>query len=45
MKYIALALLATLTLVLSGCGTIGGTLSGMGSDMKIAGEWCSDLGK
>lgn len=45
MKYIVLALLATLTLALSGCGTIGGTLSGMGSDMKIAGEWCSDLGK
>lgn len=29
---------------LMGCGTIGGTLSGIGSDFSCAGEWCADLG-
>ena len=42
-----LLLLIILTIVvphLTSCGTIGGTLSGIGSDLSCAGEWCTDLG-
>lgn len=28
-----------LALMLSACGTVGGTLSGMGTDIGRAGEW------
>jgi predicted small secreted protein len=44
-KYILLVLLLGAILTLTGCGTIGGTLSGVGSDLKIAGDWCKELGQ
>lgn len=28
-----------LTIMLTACGTVGGTVSGMGSDLTKAGEW------
>jgi len=31
--------IAILALYLTGCGTIGGTVSGAGSDLTKAGEW------
>lgn len=31
--------LGILVLVLSGCGTIGGAVSGAGQDLSKAGEW------
>lgn len=36
MKPIVVLILAT---VLTACGTVGGTVSGMGSDLTKAGEW------
>jgi predicted small secreted protein len=36
MKYVVLLFVSA---VLSGCGTIGGTVSGAGEDLKKAGEW------
>jgi len=48
MKHLLLILLVTfvvfITTYLTGCGTIGGTLTGAGSDFSCAGEWCADLG-
>lgn len=32
-------LVCFLTLTLVGCGTVGGTVSGAGSDLQRAGEW------
>lgn len=31
-----------LVLFLSGCGTLGGAVSGMGKDLSKAGEWISN---
>jgi len=31
--------IATLFLALTGCGTVGGAVSGAGSDLTKAGEW------
>lgn len=28
-----------ITIMVTACGTVGGTLSGMGSDMQRAGDW------
>lgn len=39
MKNLASALLV---LALTGCGTVGGTMSGMGKDLLKAGEWISN---
>lgn len=36
MKYIAILLVTT---ILSGCGTLGGAVSGAGEDLQRAGEW------
>lgn len=36
MKYIVILLVST---VLSGCGTLGGAVSGAGEDLQRAGEW------
>ena len=36
MKYMLLLFVAT---ILVGCGTIGGAVSGAGSDLTKAGEW------
>ena len=38
------AAMVIVTINLTSCGTIGGTLSGIGSDLSCAGEWCTDLG-
>ncbi len=38
------AVIVIITTHLTGCGTIGGALSGIGSDFTCAGEWCADLG-
>lgn len=32
-------IVASVIMVLTGCGTVGGTVSGMGSDLSKAGEW------
>lgn len=32
-------LIISITIALSACGTVGGTVSGMGSDLTKAGEW------
>lgn len=32
-------LIVFITIALSACGTVGGTVSGMGSDLTKAGEW------
>lgn len=32
-------IVATVILVLTGCGTVGGAVSGAGSDLTKAGEW------
>jgi hypothetical protein len=31
-----------LVLALTGCGTVGGAMSGMGKDLSKAGEWVSN---
>ncbi len=31
-----------LVLALTGCGTVGGAMSGMGKDLSKAGEWISN---
>jgi predicted small secreted protein len=36
MKFLSVLVLATL---LTGCGTVGGAVSGAGSDLNRAGEW------
>jgi predicted small secreted protein len=36
MKFLSILVMAT---VLTACGTIGGTVSGAGSDLNRAGEW------
>lgn len=33
------ALIVALVAVLTGCGTVGGAVSGAGSDLTRAGEW------
>lgn len=33
------ALIVTLVAVLTGCGTVGGAVSGAGTDLTRAGEW------
>lgn len=33
------ALIVALVAVLTGCGTVGGAVSGAGSDLTKAGEW------
>ena len=45
MKYLLLVLLAVVSLTLTGCGTIGGTLSGAGQDLSASGEWVKTIGK
>jgi predicted small secreted protein len=32
-------LLVAMIMVVSGCGTVGGAVSGAGDDLKKAGEW------
>jgi len=32
-------LLVVMMMVVSGCGTVGGVVSGAGDDLKKAGEW------
>ena len=32
-------LLVVMMMVVSGCGTVGGAVSGAGDDLKKAGEW------
>jgi predicted small secreted protein len=32
-------LLVVMIMVVSGCGTVGGAVSGAGDDLKKAGEW------
>jgi predicted small secreted protein len=39
MKFLFLLLIAAVTVALTGCGTIGGTLSGAGHDLSAAGDW------
>lgn len=36
MKYLAIILVSA---VLTGCGTLGGAVSGAGEDLQRAGEW------
>lgn len=36
MKYVAILLVST---ILTGCGTLGGAVSGAGEDLQRAGEW------
>jgi hypothetical protein len=35
-------LVITLTLILTGCGTLGGTISGAGQDLTKLGGWIKD---
>lgn len=39
MKYKITVLLACISMMLVGCGTIGGTVAGAGEDLTKAGEW------
>lgn len=39
--FVAIALVSVLT----GCGTVGGAVSGAGQDLSRAGEWIKDKGK
>ena len=34
-----LIILLTLVMTLTGCGTVGGAVSGAGSDLQKAGDW------
>jgi predicted small secreted protein len=43
MKFLFLLLIAVVTLTLTGCGTIGGTLSGAGHDLSAAGDWIKTI--
>jgi predicted small secreted protein len=45
MKYFLLFLLAVVSLALTACGTIGGTLSGAGQDLSASGEWVRSIGQ
>lgn len=36
MKFVAILLVST---ILTGCGTLGGAVSGAGEDLQRAGEW------
>jgi predicted small secreted protein len=45
MKKFAFLFLALVALSLSGCGTIGGALSGAGSDLTSAGNWVKEIGQ
>ncbi len=38
MKFISVSVLLSIVL-LSGCGTVGGTISGVGEDLRRAGDW------
>lgn len=38
-KLVGLALITGCTLTITGCGTIGGTISGAGQDLTKAGNW------
>jgi predicted small secreted protein len=42
---ITLLFLALVGLSLSGCGTVGGALSGAGSDLTSAGNWVKEIGQ
>ena len=48
MKQFLLILLVTFVVIitahLTGCGTIGGTLTSAGSDFTCIGEWCANSG-
>lgn len=39
MKLRNLALVVVLSIALTGCGTLGGAVSGVGEDLSRAGEW------
>ena len=39
MKLRNLALVVVLSIALTGCGTLGGAVSGAGEDLSRAGEW------
>jgi predicted small secreted protein len=45
MKKVAFLFLALAAFSLSGCGTIGGALSGAGSDLTSAGNWVKEIGQ
>jgi predicted small secreted protein len=45
MKYLLLIFLAVVSLALTGCGTIGGALSGAGQDLSTSGEWVKSIGQ
>jgi len=35
------AIVISVTIILTGCGTVGGAVSGAGKDLSRAGEWIS----
>ena len=39
MKYVKSIVLVLLLINIVGCGTVGGAVSGAGSDLQRAGEW------
>ena len=45
MKKFIFLFLALVAFSLSGCGTIGGALSGAGSDLTSAGNWVKEIGQ
>jgi predicted small secreted protein len=45
MKKLAFLFLALAAFSLSGCGTIGGALSGAGTDLTSAGNWVKEIGQ
>jgi predicted small secreted protein len=45
MKLISFLFLVLVALSVSGCGTIGGTLSGAGTDLTSAGNWVKEIGQ
>lgn len=44
-KKLAILLLALGSLALTGCGTVGGALSGAGTDLTSAGNWVKEIGQ
>jgi predicted small secreted protein len=45
MKKFTLLFLALVGILLSGCGTVGGALSGAGTDLTSAGNWVKEIGQ
>lgn len=45
MKHIRSTIAALMVVMIAGCGTLGGAISGAGDDLKSAGDWIKNTGK